>query len=152
MNRYLSGAIAGLVATGVMTVVIVAAEWMGLLRVPPPEQVTARTAERAGVDRHGTQPRFTAISLASHHAYGASCGVLYALVRRFLPAPGTAAGLLYGALLWTVAYLGYLPVLRLYPWPKDDRRSRAVTMVAAHAVYGVTLDRALRRLSAATTR
>lgn len=147
LNRYLAGAVAGVIATALMTVGISAGKLAGLLRTPPPEQVTKRVTDRAGLDTDAPEPEFTAGSLLAHHAFGASGGVAYALIRQFLPASATLAGLVFGGLIWMTAYLGYLPLLRLYPWPDDDRRSRMAVMIAAHAVYGVTLASADKRLA-----
>jgi len=47
--------------------------------------------------------------------------------------------LLYGALLWSVSYLGLMPALGLYPWPDEDAKPRLGVMIAAHGVYGLAL-------------
>lgn len=146
MNRYLMGAIAGVIATAVMTVVISAGHLFGLLRIPPPEQVTVRATRRAGMPSHDPEPEFTASALIAHHGFGAAAGVLYVVARRFLPASSATAGLIFGGLVWVSAYMGFLPALRLYPWPDDDRPSRTAVMILAHAVYGTMLAEAEKRL------
>jgi hypothetical protein len=68
------------------------------------------------------------------------------LARRILPRSTPLAGLAWGGLIWISAYLGALPLLRLYPWPDDDRPSRTAVMIGAHAVYGIVLAEAAKRL------
>jgi hypothetical protein len=75
----------------------------------------------------------------AHLAYGAGCGVIYAGMRPALPNNAFKAGMAFGALVWTFSYLGYLPVLRLYSWPNRDSKSRVVTMICAHGLFGATL-------------
>lgn len=139
MNRYLTGAVAGIIATALMTVAISIGKLFGLLRTPPPTQVTTSVTNRMGIDPEPPDPEFNTGSLIVHHAFGATAGAIYVLVRRFLPASSPVAGLLFGALVWTTAYVGYLPLLRLYPWPDDDRHSRTAVMIVAHGVYGTSL-------------
>lgn len=146
MNRILAGAIAGAVATALMTIVISVGKVMGLLTTPPPEQITASVTRRSGI---GTlpAPEFTAESILAHHGFGVVGGAIYVLLRRILPAPAPVAGLIFGAVVWSIAYIGVLPALRLYPWPDDDRSSRKVVMIIAHAIYGVTLAETENRLA-----
>lgn len=147
MNRYLAGGIAGVAATAVMTAAISAGKAAGLLHIPPPEQVTTRVTDIAGVDNEAPASEFTAGSLVAHHAFGAAGGVAYTLIRRFLPASTPLAGLLFGGLVWATAYVGYLPMLKLYPWPDRDRTSRMAVMIGAHAVYGTALAEFEKRLA-----
>ncbi|HEV2127449.1 MAG TPA: DUF6789 family protein [Thermomicrobiales bacterium] len=146
MNRYLIGAVAGVIATAIMTIAIEIGKLVGLLRMPPPEQVAVNVTRRVGMTSRSPEPEFTAGTLVTHHGYGVVVGMLYVAVRRFLPGSSGLAGLVWGAVVWTTAYLGYLPALRLYPWPDDDRPSRTVVMIVAHAVYGTTLVETEKRL------
>lgn len=148
MNRYLTGAVAGVIATALMTVAISIGKLFGLLRTPPPTQVTTAVTNRMGIDAdESPDPEFNTGSLIAHHGFGATAGVIYVLVRRFLPSSSPVAGLIFGALVWTTAYVGYLPLLRLYPWPDDDRHSRTAVMIVAHGVYGTTLAETERRMN-----
>ena len=147
MNRYLAGAVAGTAATAVMTLAISAGKAAGLLHIPPPEQVTTRVTDLAGVDTEAPGSEFTAGSLVAHHAFGATGGVTYALLRRLLPASTSLSGLFIGGLVWVTAYMGYLPLLRLCPWPDEDRPSRTAVMIAAHGVCGTVLAETERRLA-----
>lgn len=150
MGRYAIGTLAGMIATALMTIVISAGKLFGLLRTPPPTEITTNVSNRVGIDPAPPDPEFNIGTLIAHHGFGAVCGVIYVLARRYLPASSTAAGLLFGGLVWTTAYLGFLPMLKLYPWPDDDRHSRTAVMIAAHAVYGTTLSEAEKRLAGRT--
>ena len=148
MHRIAHGGLAGLLATGLMTLVVVGGRAAGLLRTPPPAEITARVEEEVGVRRHVPEPAFRASWLAAHFGYGAACGIVYALLRPGLPAVPIATGLTYGGAVWVLSYVGFLPALGLYPWPEEDSRSRMAVMIAAHAVFGVTVAEAERRLAA----
>src|SRR6185312_8597161 len=96
METVLRGSMAGAAATVPMTLVIEAGRAVGWVRTPPPEQITANVAERAGKAPSRQNPVFSAAWLAAHLGYGAACGALYALVRPLLPRSDVAAGLLFG--------------------------------------------------------
>ena len=136
----LRGGLSGFVATLVMTGVMYAGKWLGFLRTPPPQQITARAGHKANVPpEHVPKGAFDAAWLAAHFGYGASCGALFGLIVPLMPRRASASGLLYGGALWAISYLKLMPKLGLYPHPSDDSPSRTAVMVAAHAVYGVTL-------------
>jgi putative membrane protein len=130
-----------------MTLVIETGRAAGWVRTPPPEEITANVAERAGEEPSRQNPAFQAAWLAAHLGYGAACGALYALVRPLLPRSDVAAGLLFGGAVWGVSYLGLLPALELFPPAQDDSPRRQAMMIAAHAVYGVALADLERSLS-----
>jgi putative membrane protein len=140
---------AGAAATVPMTLVIEAGRAAGWVRTLPPKQITANVAERAGEAPSRQNPAFQVAWVAAHLGYGAVCGALYALVRPLLPRSDVAAGLLFGGAVWGVSYLGVLPALELFPPAQDDSLRRQAVMIAAHAVYGVTLADVERSLSLA---
>lgn len=139
METVLRGSMAGAAATVPMTLVIEAGRAAGWVRTPPPEQITANVAKRAGEEPSRQNPAFQAAWLAAHLGYGAACGALYALIRPLLPRSDVATGLLFGGAVWTVSYLGVLPALELFPPAQDDSPRRQAVMIAAHAVYGISL-------------
>lgn len=147
MNRYAIGALSGTIATALMTVVISTGKLLGLLRTPPPTQITMNVTNRAGINPEPPDPEFNTGTLIAHHGFGAVCGMIYVLARRYLPASSTGAGLLFAGLVWATSYAGYLPMLKLYPWPDDDRPSRRTVMLAAHAVYGTMLSKTEKLLA-----
>lgn len=140
MKRLIRGGLAGIVATGIMTLVILAGKATGLLRTPPPKQITRNVGESAGADpEQAGGSSFTASWLLAHAGYGATLGALYTLIHPALPRDRSTAGLLFGMGVWASNYAGLLPLLGLYPTPAEDSNSRQAVMIAAHAVYGITL-------------
>ncbi|MBX6772028.1 MAG: hypothetical protein IRY83_09915 [Chloroflexi bacterium] len=130
------GGLAGLVGTLLMTGVILAGRAGRLFRGVPPAEITARAEEQTGLV---PGPSFSVTWLLAHLGYGTVAGAVYALGRRGLglALPVPLAGLLDGALVWAFSYLGIMPALGLYPWPREDRPGRLVTMLIAHSVYGL---------------
>lgn len=139
MNQFARGALSGAFATIPMTIVILGGRKLFGFHTPPPVEITRRISRRVGISPPRSKEGFQAYWLAGHLAYGAACGALYAVVRRFLPSKTVPAGLIAGGTVWGVSYLGYLPGLSLYPSPDEDANDRTAVMIIAHAVYGVTL-------------
>lgn len=138
--RALSGILAGVVATGVMSLVMAAGKSLGALGEPPPRRITRRLLTCLGPARPRAQA-LDATALAAHVGFGASLGLLYGLlpVRR-----SQRAGLVYGALVWAANYAGWLPKSGLMPRPSRDRPGRPTAMFAAHLAFGGALARAYR--------
>ncbi len=130
------GALAGVAATGVMSLVMLAAQRLGALGEPPPRRLTRRLLRPLGP----LAPRRRALdaaALAAHFGYGALLGSLYAL----LPAPArkSSSGALFGLAVWEANYAGWLPKVGLMPRPSHDRPGRPTSMIAAHLVFGLSL-------------
>jgi uncharacterized membrane protein YagU involved in acid resistance len=139
MKGIIRNGFAGIVATGAMSLVMLAGKAVGLMETAPPKQITHHAEQKAGIRPHEQpQEAFDATWLAAHVGYGAACGVVFGLLRPVLPRNRVIAGLIFGELVWAVSYLGYLPAIGLYPSPKQDSGSRQAVMIAAHAVYGVS--------------
>lgn len=147
MDRLLRGALSGLGATVVMTVVLALGRLVGTMVVPPPVQITASASHQAGVPTAESPRGFNLNWLAAHLGFGALLGVLYSLGRPSMPRPPALAGLAFGAAVYLVNYVGVLPALDLYPSPRQDRPGRAVTMPLAHAAFGLTLGLLERQLN-----
>lgn len=148
MQTLARGSLAGLAATAPMTLVIALGRALGLMRTPPPVQITANAVESAGQSPDRQSPAFQAAWLTAHFGYGAGCGAIYALARPILPRSDTVAGVLFGGAVWTVSYMVMMPITRLYPTAADDSRSRQAVMIAAHMVFGATLAWAERQIPA----
>lgn len=146
MEQVVRGALAGVVGTVLMTVVIATGRGARALWTPPPAEITANVHRKSRLAPRLPEPLFKLLWLTSHVVYGAACGVVYTLVRPLLPGRPSVAGLLYGGAVWGASYLGILPALGLYPTPGEDSPSRVAVMVAAHAVFGTTVAEAERRL------
>ncbi len=133
-----------------MTIVILGGRMLAGFRTPPPVEITRRISHSVGLPRPRSEGGFRLYWLSAHVGYGAGCGVLYTLGRRWLPGHPVPAGLIAGGTVWAVSYLGYLPAFSLYPSPEDDANDRTMVMIAAHAVYGIALAETERRLPAGT--
>jgi hypothetical protein len=137
MRELLMGAAAGAAATVPMSAVFAAGHATGRAGEPAPRKITGRAEAKAGVRDDLPEPAFEASWVAAHFAYGAACGALYAAARPWLPASPVAAGLVFGGVVWGASYLGLMPALGLYPWPREDRPARLATLIAGHVVYGL---------------
>ncbi len=129
MNPVVRGAVAGIAGIILMSVPILASQRLGLVRTAPSVEISAHVARETDVLPDPSRSAFSLLWPLSHLAYGAAGGVIYTLVRRFLPASTISAGLLCGGVVWSTAYLGFLPWLNLYPSPANDARSRTVVML-----------------------
>jgi hypothetical protein len=130
-----------------MTLVILLGRQLRMLWIPPPVEITGKAVNRSGLDQDQSSDAFTAGWVAAHFGYGAACGAIYGVARPITPADSRIAGLLFGETVWAVSYLGIVPALGLYPWPKDDSKSRMAVMIAAHAVYGISTAKLDQNLS-----
>lgn len=144
-----AGALGGGLATVAMSAVMFAAKAAGLMGDMPPEKITAKALDKAGLDRHPAVQH--ALASAFHVAFGAGAGVMYAVVDDRLrpPGPGAVKGAAYGTAIWSVSYLGWVPMLGIMPPADRDRRGRAKAMLAAHWVFGLALVGVLRGLNRA---
>lgn len=87
------------------------------------------------------------VAVAAHFAYGVAGGAIYA---SFQPKrPGVTTGLAYGALVWAAGYEGWLPAMGILPPAHRDKPGRALTMLAAHLLYGGVLGKTFERLAPA---
>lgn len=141
MEQALRGAAAGLVATGAMSAVMLAARRAGLLGRQPPEAIVRRTGRLLGAEPRA--PLAGVLGAAAHVAFGAGTGAAYALLPR--RGPGTAVALALA--VWAVSYEGWVPALGALPPAHRDRPDRPLVMVAAHVVHGLVLAGAERRLA-----
>lgn len=140
--RLLIGALAGIVATGPMTVVMILLH----RRLPareryplPPREITMKLARKAGVAHELNSEARDAATLIAHFGYGAACGALYAASAERVSASPAAKGPLFGLLVWGTSYLGLLPGTGiLSPATKHPAR-RNTLMIVAHLVWGAAL-------------
>lgn len=141
LKKVLSGGIAGLIATAPMTAVMAALH----TRLPaqqrhplPPEHIVGSMRAKLGLGPRGDAYR-AQVGLA-HFGYGAGMGSVYFT----LVAPWTAKlpmrGALFGVLVWAVSYFGLIPGMGLLPSAEHDSRQRNALMIAAHIVWGTTLQ------------
>ncbi|MBX3232172.1 MAG: hypothetical protein KIT84_19345 [Labilithrix sp.] len=144
LRRALTGAAAGILATGVMTLEFAVAKATGLLGEPPPKKLTRRILTLVGHRPRGAELQLA--TAAAHVGYGAAAGALFGLLPR--PARSVGGGVLYGLAIWAVSYAGWIPKLHLMRPPSRDRFGRPTSMALAHVVYGASLATALQKLRA----
>jgi len=150
MNGILAGALAGLAATGPMTLAMklmheqLPAEEQYPL---PPRAVTMEVAERAGVKEHLDEGEREAATWAGHFAYGAACGAVYGALAANRRLPHVAAGVGFGLVVWAGSYLGWLPAAGILRPATEHPPRRNALMIAAHVVWGAATGLAVSALS-----
>jgi hypothetical protein len=138
------GALAGIATTMPMTAAMELGRRSGLLRRPPPEQITDRLFAAARATKATRQQRRCVAALA-HLATGATLGAIFAALQRPKRLRHRILfGATYGLGIYTLNYAGLAPTLRLMPPPSQDRPGRQLTTGLAHVVYGATLGCLLR--------
>jgi putative membrane protein len=140
LSPLFSGALAGLMATGPMTAVMLILHrllpWWERYELPPTE-ITERATEKVGLDLDNTA--LQAVSTAAHISYGAVVGALYAPLLQRLPFPGLAKGIVYGLAVWFISYLGLMPGLGVIEPAVKQPAQRNILMIIAHVVWGMVL-------------
>ncbi len=141
MNQVISGALAGFAATAPMTVVmLVLHRWPRHEREAlPPQQITEEIAERVGVESHLDENRLTAATGAAHFGFGAAGGAVYGLIAPKIPLPPALRGVIWGLIVWSVSYLGWIPAARILRPATQHTAQRNFLMIAAHLVWGVSM-------------
>jgi len=77
---------------------------------------------------------------AVHYAYGTLVGGLYGGLAELVPVVGAAFGMPYGIALWLLGDEVAVPALELGPPPTQVPPDKHADFLAAHLVYGITLD------------
>lgn len=144
-NFLLRGAMAGVIATLPMTVV------MNLIRSQlsktdkrrslPPEEMVANVVRPSG---GMNLEKEMAVDLP-HYLYGAASGLAFAATlgrSRLKPVIG---GPLFGLVIWFSSYLGWMPTLSSRPSAMNQSRSRNLMMIAAHLTWGLAAGRLIQR-------
>ena len=150
MNGILLGALAGLAATGPMSVVmkLMHEQLPAHEQYPlPPRAVTMEVAERAGVREELDEGEREAATWASHFGYGAACGALYGALAANRRVPHVAAGVGFGLAVWAGSYLGWLPAAGILRPATEHPPRRTALMIAAHVVWGATTGLVVNALS-----
>ena len=143
------GALSGLAATILMSVVMISARRAGISGELPPDKI-AEAAVEGATGREATEGEEDAVAAVTHLGFGAAAGALFGLmVARMRSVPDAAAaalGAVFASGVWLVSYQGWVPFLHIMRPASEDRPGRTVTMVVAHWVYGMTLGVATLRL------
>ncbi|WP_198586772.1 DUF6789 family protein [Glycomyces xiaoerkulensis] len=140
-RRLAAGAGWGALATVAMSVVMLAATATGISPMPKPIPA-ALVAHALG---ELPRPGMVALAAGSHLAYGAVAGTALAgLFRRVNLWTGAA----YGAALWVLMGLVWLPVLGWGPFGTSVAAPIAVATLVLHLIYGIVLGGLLGRSAA----
>jgi hypothetical protein len=143
-EQALTGAAAGLAATIAMTAFMKVAHRPLLpstQRYPlPPRLITDFFQGRQTPFHRETIGKADAYLL--HFLFGAAAGAIYGLGR--VSSPSRPAGITYGVAVWAASYLGWVPAIGALPPAHKQPRERTLLMVAAHIVWGATLEAAYR--------
>lgn len=142
MNKILVGAVAGLVATVPMTILML--KWHQRLptqeRYPlPPREIFDELTRRAEISDELDENQKTNLSIAGHFAYGATTGAFYAPLISAIDKPNLINGAAYGVAVWAASYLGWLPAFRILKPATEHPTQRVMLMISAHLIWGATL-------------
>jgi len=84
----------------------------------------------------------TQLGVAAHYAFSAALGAMYAVSRERTPMISAGHGALYGAAVWAIADETVMPALGLSRSPRELGPGVLVYGLAAHLVYGISLETA----------
>jgi hypothetical protein len=130
---------AGLLATLVMSGLMIAGKRLGLMPEHPPKKIAraALSADGSPPDESLTGPVATVL----HLGFGAAVGALFTVVHRLArpPVPAVLGGVVAALGVWAVSYMGWVPALGIMARADRDVPGRQPVMIAAHIVYGAVL-------------
>ena len=148
----IAGAIGGLTASWVMTQfqsLVARAAGKSDPHEGEEEDATVKTAQKvsSALLHHelSEQEKKTAGPIV-HYAYGTGIGALYGGLAQRLKTTTSGFGSSYGAAVWAFGDEVAIPVLGLGKKPAETPASQHFQYLAAHLVYGVTLE-GVRRLA-----
>lgn len=149
----IAGSIGGLAASWIMTKFQMAAS-RALTGQPDPHQgqgedATVKTAKKISSQVLGhtlTEKEKKVAGPVVHYAYGTGIGALYGGFAQKYGATRTGFGSAYGAAAWALGDEVAVPALGLGKKPSQTPVSQQFQMLAAHLVYGLTLE-GVRRLT-----
>lgn len=146
MYRLIFGTLAGITATTAMTCFM----RLAFDRLPkqqnyplPPRELTDVVAQKGGHSYPGKAKQ----TVVAHFIYGAVAGAVFPFGSKIC-----ASGAVYGVLVWCISYLGWIPAMRLLKPAAEHPPSRNLLMIAAHLVWGVTLELGYQEISKSTAK
>lgn len=154
MSNVAAAALAGFIATVPMTAAMYLASRFLLRKRQPllePGRITDVTLNRSRV--HGSSAideMPDKVQLAAHFAFGAGIGAVYPIVEPSIPLPEKYRGPAFGLAVYAASYAAWIPWLEILPPPQRRPVGRNLLLIAAHLVWGASLDltyRSLRRQS-----
>lgn len=157
MNRFFKGCLAGALATAPMTLVMqILHRWPHPERdALPPEQITEviaeKAAEQVGAKETLDKPQLQALTLLTHFGFGAAAGAIYAFFAPKIPAHPALKGAVWGLMVWSLSYLGWLPATQILLPATQQPARRNFLMIVAHLVWGVSTALLTEKLTAKET-
>jgi uncharacterized membrane protein YagU involved in acid resistance len=142
VQAWLQGGLAGFVATGPMSVFMLATKRFLPKRhryALPPEIITEELTQRMHVRWHMNKKQVEVATIVSHFGYGAAMGMLYGTSGKNIPLPSPVKGVLFGLVVWVASYLGLLPLIGMSESGQREPGKRNLMMIAAHVVWGATM-------------
>ena len=139
----LAGAEAGLIATIAMTAFMATGHrWLlpTKQRYPLPPRLITDFLQGSPTLGRRTTGRIDAHKL--HFLFGAATGAAYGAGR--VQGASQLAGITYGLAVWAASYLGWIPAIGALPPAHQQPRERTLLMIAAHIVWGASLEAAFR--------
>jgi hypothetical protein len=103
----------------------------------PPRQITRRLAAKAGIARKLDAEQISAATYGAHIGYGAAVGAAYPAFAARVGGPPLFTGALFGFLVWSGSYLGWLPAAGILRPATREPAGRNAMMIGAHLVFGV---------------
>lgn len=135
--RIAAGALAGLIASIPMGLVMIGLNRLIMVQPEPPKQITQRVARRLGIGNKVRGGRtWDAATWAAHLGYGAGTASLYPLITRWLPLPNLLRGIVFAMGIWAASYMGWLPAANILPPANKQPARRNVVMILSHILWG----------------
>jgi len=144
-TRLANGAAAGLLATVCMSGVMLAGSLLWPKRKLPPRKIVEKGLQAAAASAE--DPVINTAAFFAHLGFGTLAGCVFGFVEERSPLSPVVKGVAFGLSVWALSYEGWIPALGIMPPPQRDERCRAVTIAAAHGVYGAVLGIATEALS-----
>jgi uncharacterized membrane protein YagU involved in acid resistance len=116
---------------------MVGAKQFGLMGGMPPEKITSSLLRRSGI--RPSEAQQDAVATVLHVGFGTAAGAVFGIVAPKRLIARVPVGMAYGAAIWGVSYMGWVPAFGLMPAADRDRRDRQMVMLAGHLVYGTAL-------------
>lgn len=132
-----ASALAGLVASIPMGLIMIGLNRVLSTRAEPPKLITKRLANRFGLGKTVRRgKRWDMTTWAAHLGYGAAAASLYPLLTRVLPIPSILRGMVYAMGVWAASYMGWLPAANILPPANRQPARRNVVMILSHLLWG----------------
>lgn len=133
---------AGILATGPMTLALfeLQKDSPGLRNSPlPPARMTTESLQPMGIPQNLNSRARVDLTMLSHFGYGVACALIYTFASKRLPGKPAARGSLFGAAVWAVSYLGWIPMFGFKTSAYHLSFGRNMQMLIAHLVWGASL-------------